>query len=68
VIWISVPKNILQRAFSAVTPFCPSIVEPVHAFTNVCPAADLVLTVVVKSDWLIAERPVSPVKEAHRAS
>jgi len=31
------------------TPFCPSIVDPVHAFTKACPAADLVFTVVVYS-------------------
>ena len=41
---MSVPKNILQRAFSAVTPFCPSIVEPVQASIKARPAADLLFT------------------------
>jgi hypothetical protein len=51
VIWISVPKNILQRAFSLVTPLCPSTVEPVHAFINACP-------------WAVSEYATYPVPKS----
>ena len=43
---MSVPQNILQRAFSLVTPFAPSIVEPVHALMKSLPACERAFTVV----------------------
>ena len=65
---MSVPQNILQRAFSLVTPFTPSIVEPVHALIKSLPACERAFTVVNVDCCVIAEEPVRPVTEAHNAS